>query len=298
MNAIQSLQPFYTVAGFAVGMLVGLTGVGGGSLMTPILIVLFGVHPATAVGTDLLYAAATKTAGSLVHGYNRTVDWRVVRRLATGSVPLTVLTIWALSYVNINGAAARELIAGVLTLALFATALMLVFRDRIVARYAARVGALPPRRIATLTVIVGAVLGVLVSISSVGAGAIGVTALILLYPQLPDRAHRRLRHRACGAADARRRHRPLVARLDQSRSVDSAAARIGAGHPDRQLYRRARAGEGTAAFAGGNADHGGDQVVARRAFVWISAVRDGDDKPRTLIIAKRRQRGRPVSGRP
>jgi uncharacterized membrane protein YfcA len=173
------------VAGFAVGMLVGLTGVGGGSLMTPILIVLFGVHPATAVGTDLLYAAATKTAGSLVHGYNRTVDWRVVRRLATGSVPLTILTIWALSYVNINGAAARELIAGVLTLALFATALMLVFRDRIVTRYAARVGALPPRRIATLTVIVGAVLGVLVSISSVGAGAIGVTALILLYPQLP-----------------------------------------------------------------------------------------------------------------
>ena len=156
MNAIQSLEPLYTAAGFAVGMLVGLTGVGGGSLMTPILIVLFGVHPATAVGTDLLYAAATKTAGSLVHGYNRTVDWRVVRRLATGSVPLTVLTIWALSYVNINGAAARELIAGVLTLALFATALMLVFRDRIVTRYAARVGALPPQRIATLTVIVGA----------------------------------------------------------------------------------------------------------------------------------------------
>jgi uncharacterized membrane protein YfcA len=185
MNAIQSLQPFYTVAGFAVGMLVGLTGVGGGSLMTPILIVLFGVHPATAVGTDLLYAAATKTAGSLVHGYNRTVDWRVVRRLATGSVPLTVLTIWALSYLNINGAAARELIAGVLTLALFATALMLVFRDRIAARYAARVGALPPQRIATLTVIVGAILGVLVSISSVGAGAIGVTALVLLYPKLP-----------------------------------------------------------------------------------------------------------------
>src|SRR6202046_934397 len=126
------IDPFYVASGFSVGLLVGLTGVGGGSLMTPILILLFGVHPATAVGTDLLYAAATKTAGSLVHGYNRTVDWRLVRRLATGSVPLTVLTIWALSYVNINGAAARELIAGVLTLALFATALMLVFRDRIV----------------------------------------------------------------------------------------------------------------------------------------------------------------------
>src|ERR1700694_3478897 len=142
MNAILSLQPYYSIAGFAVGLLVGLTGVGGGSLMTPILIVLFGVHPATAVGTDLLYAAATKTVGSLVHGYNRTVDWRVVRRLASGSVPMTVLTIWALSYVDINGTAARDLIAGVLTIALFGTALTLIFRDRIVVRYAVRVGRL------------------------------------------------------------------------------------------------------------------------------------------------------------
>jgi uncharacterized membrane protein YfcA len=185
MTAIQSLPLFYSVAGFTVGLLVGLTGVGGGSLMTPILIVLFGVHPAAAVGTDLLYAAATKTAGSLVHGYNRTVDWRVVRHLAAGSVPATVLTIWALSFINLNGAMARELIAGVLTIALFITALTLVFRDRIVARYATRLGALSSRQVDALTVIVGTVLGVLVSISSVGAGAIGVTALILLYPQLP-----------------------------------------------------------------------------------------------------------------
>jgi len=97
MDAIQSVQPLYSLSGFAVGLLVGLTGVGGGSLMTPILILLFGIHPASAVGTDLLYAAATKTAGSLVHGYNRTVDWRVVRRLASGSVPATALTILALS---------------------------------------------------------------------------------------------------------------------------------------------------------------------------------------------------------
>jgi uncharacterized membrane protein YfcA len=185
MNAIQSLLPFYSVAGFAVGLLVGLTGVGGGSLMTPILILLFGIHPAAAVGTDLLYAAVTKTAGSLVHGYNRTVDWSVVRRLAAGSVPMTVLTMCALSYIDINGAAARQLIAGVLTIALFITALTLVFRESIVARYAMRIGKLAPQRIAALTVGVGAVLGILVSISSVGAGAIGVTALILLYPQLP-----------------------------------------------------------------------------------------------------------------
>ena len=185
MDAIQSVQPLYSLSGFAVGLLVGLTGVGGGSLMTPILILLFGIHPASAVGTDLLYAAATKTAGSLVHGYNRTVDWRVVRRLASGSVPATALTILALSFVNLNGALARDLIAGLLTIALFFTALTLVFRDRIVRLYGQRIGRMSERRVAGLTVAVGVVLGVLVSISSVGAGAIGVTALILLYPQLP-----------------------------------------------------------------------------------------------------------------
>src|ERR1700743_3716551 len=95
MDAVQSVQPIYSLAGFAVGLLVGLTGVGGGSLMTPILILLFGIHPATAVGTDLLYAAATKTAGSLVHGYNRTVDWRVVRLFSPRRGPNTGQALWA-----------------------------------------------------------------------------------------------------------------------------------------------------------------------------------------------------------
>ncbi len=185
MDAVQSVQPIYSFAGFAVGLLVGLTGVGGGSLMTPILILLFGIHPAAAVGTDLLYAAATKTAGSLVHGYNRTVDWRVVGRLATGSVPATLLTIVALSFINLNGPLAHGLIAGLLTIALLLTALTLVFREQIVDRYAPRIGRLSEPRVGSLTIAVGAVLGVLVSISSVGAGAIGVTALILLYPRLP-----------------------------------------------------------------------------------------------------------------
>jgi uncharacterized membrane protein YfcA len=185
MDPIHSLQPLYSLAGLAVGLLVGLTGVGGGSLMTPILILLFGIHPATAVGTDLLYAAATKTAGSVVHGFNRTIDWHVVRLLATGSVPLTVVTIAVLGHLDITSTAARDLITAVLTVALFITALTLVFRERIVARYAARINALPRQRVAILTIGVGAVLGVLVSITSVGAGAIAVTALILLYPQLP-----------------------------------------------------------------------------------------------------------------
>jgi uncharacterized protein len=185
MNAVHSFMPVYSAAGFAVGLLVGLTGVGGGSLMTPLLILLFGVHPATAVGTDLLYAALTKTAGSVVHGFNRTIDWRVVRRLASGSVPMTVITIAVLGYLDVNSAGVRNLITVVLTVALFVTAATLIFRDRIIRRYATRIGALQPKQVAILTICVGGVLGVLVSISSVGAGAIGVMALLFLYPRLP-----------------------------------------------------------------------------------------------------------------
>ena len=179
------IDPLYSLSGFAVGLLVGMTGVGGGALMTPILILLFGIHPATAVGTDLLYAAATKTGGSLVHGLARSIDWRVVRRLASGSVPATVVTLAVLSHFNLNGEAASGLITLVLSLALFLTAFVLVFGGPLVAIYRARVSELDPKRTAVLTVLVGALLGVLVSISSVGAGAIGVVMLVLLYPHLP-----------------------------------------------------------------------------------------------------------------
>ena len=179
------IDPLYSLSGFAVGALVGMTGVGGGSLMTPLLILLFGIHPATAVGTDLLYAAATKTVGSMVHGFARSIDWGVVRRLATGSVPATLVTLAALSHFNLSGEAARSLITLVLSAALFTTAVVLVFGKSIIAAYRARVTDADPQRIAVNTMLVGAVLGVLVSISSVGAGAIGVVALIMLYPQLP-----------------------------------------------------------------------------------------------------------------
>jgi uncharacterized membrane protein YfcA len=185
MGAIHSIQLLYTLSGFAVGLLVGLTGVGGGSLMTPLLILLFGVHPATAVGTDLLYAAVTKSAGSAVHAFNRTVDWQLVRRLSAGSIPMTVVTLAALSFLDINGPLTRQLIGSALAFALLLTAATLLFRKAIAARFAPRLSPLSPDRIAFLTVIVGGMLGVLVSISSVGAGAIGATALVLLYPKLP-----------------------------------------------------------------------------------------------------------------
>src|SRR6266702_5660121 len=102
MPFLHALNPLYVLSGFAVGFLVGMTGVGGGSLMTPILILLFGIHPVTAVGTDLLYASATKMGGTAVHGFNRTIDWRVVGRLALGSVPMTALTLLALSELKIS----------------------------------------------------------------------------------------------------------------------------------------------------------------------------------------------------
>src|ERR1700728_4736586 len=94
-------DPAFALSGFFVGLMVGQTGVGGGSLMTPLLVLLFGVHPTTAVGTDLLYAAASKSVGTLVHGANHTVDWRVVGRLACGSVPATILTVLVLSQFNV-----------------------------------------------------------------------------------------------------------------------------------------------------------------------------------------------------
>jgi len=178
------IDPLYALSGFAVGVLVGMTGVGGGSLMTPLLILLFGVHPATAVGTDLLYAAATKTVGSMVHGFAHSIEWRVVRRLATGSLPATAATLVVLSYLN-QSEAARSLITVVLCVALLLTAGALTFRNAIVETFRSRFPAFASRDTVIDTVIVGAILGVLVTASSIGAGALGVVALVILYPQLP-----------------------------------------------------------------------------------------------------------------
>ena len=152
--------------------------------MTPILIVLFGVSPATAVGTDLLFAAATKTVGSLVHGFNRTIDWRLVRRLATGSIPTTALTLIVLSWLDMRAGGAHQIVTAVLSIALLLTAGALIARNKIFSIYSQRLANLSDRSIAQLTIAMGAVLGILVSFSSVGAGAIGVTALVLLYPRI------------------------------------------------------------------------------------------------------------------
>jgi uncharacterized protein len=179
------IDPLYVASGFGVGLLVGMTGVGGGSLMTPLLILLFGIHPSTAVGTDLLYASATKVGGSVVHGFARSIHWPAVIRLASGSIPASILTMFLLWRLDLNGEAGRSLVNVVLCFALMLTATSLIFRKTVLEQLRWRMERLDARTIGRLTVLVGVVLGVLVSISSVGAGAVGVTALLLLYPQLP-----------------------------------------------------------------------------------------------------------------
>ena len=175
----------YSIAGVLVGILVGLTGVGGGSLMTPLLVLVFNFHPATAVGTDLLYAAATKTVGTAVHGWRGTVDWKVVRRLMLGSMPATIATLWALSAAAKSAKDTAPIISMVLGFVLILTAIAMFFRTKIVNRFAPSVSGVNESRVAAMTTVLGVVLGVMVSLTSVGAGALGMTALLILYPRAP-----------------------------------------------------------------------------------------------------------------
>lgn len=185
VEALHAFNPLYSLSGFIVGALVGFTGVGGGSLMTPILVLLFGVAPGTAVGTDLLYAAITKSNGTLVHSLNGTVDWRITRRLACGSVPATIVTLLTLSWLGKTaGHAANGLITSALGFALILTAISILFRRWILDYIGHHLDDMSDRHIGALTVTLGAFLGVLVSISSVGAGAVGMTVLLALYPRL------------------------------------------------------------------------------------------------------------------
>lgn len=185
MEFLRAINPLYSLSGFFVGALVGCTGVGGGSIMTPLLVLWFGIHPATAVGTDLLYAGITKSAGTIVHSLNRTVDWRITLLLAAGSLPATALTLLALSEFGGNSGRMNAVITTALGYALLLSALTLVVPKRLLLRRAGRPRELPERLTMALTCVFGAFVGVLVTISSVGAGAIGVTVLLLLYPRIP-----------------------------------------------------------------------------------------------------------------
>jgi uncharacterized membrane protein YfcA len=187
----------YTFAGLLVGLLVGITGVGGGSLMTPLLVFLFGFKPAVAVGTDLLFAAITKTSGVWVHHRTHgSVDWKIVAWLASGSLPFAVLTLFALQHFMAIGKETSGLITFSLGIALLLTAVSLFVRSALLHRASKRepiddehsananAGRFQHLQIPA-TILIGAVLGILVTLSSVGAGALGTVALLFLYPRMP-----------------------------------------------------------------------------------------------------------------
>ncbi|WP_260927605.1 sulfite exporter TauE/SafE family protein [Novosphingobium sp. 9] len=179
------LDLLHAAAGLLVGLLVGLTGVGGGSLMTPLLVLMFGVSPKTAIGTDLLFAAATKITGSAVHGLRDSVDWDIVRRLAIGSVPAALATLGLLAWFGDVGPASEHGIMIALSVLLAITAVTVLFRNQLIGFAHGLDPMGPPRRVTLGTIVLGAAIGAAVSISSVGAGAIGMSVLLMLYPRLP-----------------------------------------------------------------------------------------------------------------
>ncbi len=176
----------YTVSGFLVGLIVGVTGVGGGSLMTPLLVLFFGVSPATAVGTDLLYAAITKSLGGWVHSRNGTVEWKVVGLLSLGSIPAALFTIALLKYLALDEKTLRSLVTSVLSVALLATAVVLLLKDwikKIALREDGSIYEIHHRHLSAATIFTGVVVGALVTVSSIGAGVLGTVVLLFLYPR-------------------------------------------------------------------------------------------------------------------
>jgi uncharacterized protein len=172
------------LAGLLVGTIVGITGVGGGALMTPILVLLFGVAPQTAVGTDLLYASITKMFGTAVHHNHGTVDWEVVRRLAYGSLPAAGLTLVWMNMSDVHQVKSGFIITAV-GIALMVTALGMLLKDKLHAfGRNLRVGdSVHFKHVQpVLTVACGVLLGVLVTLTSIGAGALGTVMLVYLYP--------------------------------------------------------------------------------------------------------------------
>ena len=171
-------------AGFGVGFLVGLTGVGGGALMTPLLISTFGVAPAVAVGTDLLYASVTKTIGGWRHHLAENVDWPIVIRLAMGSIPAAIILLAVMANVPLNTEAMAHWIRYGLAVALPVSAVAIVLYPLLMKGHDATANGIAPQR-TVATVLFGVALGLLVTLTSVGAGAIGVVVLAMLFPALP-----------------------------------------------------------------------------------------------------------------
>ncbi len=176
----------YVVSGFAVGALVGLTGVGGGSLMTPLLTLLFGVSPTVAVGTDLAFASITKAAGTFTHRLRGTVDWHVVRLLCLGALPSALIATLGLKHFGALDKEIGQIIRYSIAGSVFLTVIALLFKAKMLAWLNAHPEKqLQGSKLAAATIAAGVMLGTLVTVSSIGAGAIGATLLVMLYPRMP-----------------------------------------------------------------------------------------------------------------
>ena len=182
------VELIHIAAGALVGLVIGLTGVGGGSLMTPILVLGFGISPAIAVGTDLLYAALTKCSGIYFHQRNRTVDWKIVLLLGSGSIPSSIITISFLEHLKSTGFNYDDIIILTLGVMLILTAFIILIKNRLIsfihANHADSFAVNFVRNYRPqITILCGCLLGCVVTLSSVGAGAIGSAILFLLYPR-------------------------------------------------------------------------------------------------------------------
>lgn len=175
----------FIASGFFVGLLVGLTGVGGGSLMTPILTLIFGVPPTVAVGTDLAFASLTKVSGTIAHRFQNNVRWQIVKHLSLGALPAAAIATLVLQRIGSLNQDIGQFIRYTIAISIALTVTAILFRARMIAWLDAHPEKqLQGRNLTAATIFTGVVLGTLVTVSSIGAGAIGSTILILLYPRL------------------------------------------------------------------------------------------------------------------
>ena len=177
----------YIVTGAAVGLAVGITGVGGGSLMTPMLL-MFGFPPNVAIGTDLLYAAITKSGGIISHHAKKNIDWRLVGRMAAGSIPAAIITSIILKFFFADASEYSHILTSSLGIMLVLTSFVIFFRHRLKEQAMENRGliSVAHRHPVFSTIFMGFIIGVFVTLSSVGAGAIGAAVLLTLYPHLPS----------------------------------------------------------------------------------------------------------------
>jgi len=173
-------------SGFLVGAIIGVTGVGGGSLMTPLLLSAFRLTPALAIGTDLWFAALTKCSGCVAHARHGHVKWRITGLLLAGSIPSSILTVAVLRASGLSKGSMGTLTFA-LGIALLLTAAVVALKKSWQALGLRLERFIPESRKPLLTVLSGVLLGVLVSLSSIGAGAIGATLILLIYPRLQAR---------------------------------------------------------------------------------------------------------------